>query len=83
MTTVKRSVEVELTSDEMRYILHALREFKAACHVKVDADEEGDGDLTHMYANDIMQCRLIIDKLEKIAVPVFGEKALTVSYELL
>lgn len=82
MTEV-RSVSVELTSDETRYILHALREFKAACHEKVAADEAGDGDLTHMYANDIMQAKLIHEKLERLAVPVFGDGVLAFSYELL
>lgn len=82
MTEV-RTVTAELTSDEARYILHALREFKAACHEKVAADESGDDDLTHMYANDIIQAKLIHEKLEKLAVPVFGEGVLEFSYELL
>jgi hypothetical protein len=83
MTTTVRSVTVELTADEARYVLHALSEFKAACHQKIETDEEGDGELTHMYANDVMQAKLIYEKIEKIAVPVFGKKSLEFSYELL
>lgn len=81
--TEARTVTVDLTSDEVRYILHALREFKAECHKKVEADEDGDGDLTHMYANDVMQARLIHEKLENLAVPVFGGGVLEFSYDLL
>ena len=82
MTTI-RTVSVELTSDETKYILHALSEFKKSCKEKVANDEEGDDDLTHMYANDVMQARLIHEKLKNIAKPVFGESALVLSYELL
>ena len=82
MTEV-RTVKVELTSDDVRYILHALREFKLACREKVDADETGDGDLTHFYANDIMEAKLIHEKIEGLAVPVFGEGVREFSYELL
>lgn len=82
MTEV-RTVTVELTSEDVRYILHALREFKAACREKVDADESGDGDLTHMYANDVMQAKLIHQKIEALAVPAFGDGVLEFSYELL
>ncbi len=82
MTTI-RTVSVDLTSDDVRYILHALNEFKEACREKVEADEEGDDDLTHMYANDIMTVSAIHEKLDKLATPVFGKDALKVSYELL
>ena len=82
MTEV-RTVALDLTSEDVRYILHALREFKAACHAKVEADESGDGDLTHMFANDVMQARLIHEKIEKLAVPVFGDGVLEFSYDLL
>ena len=83
MTTVVRSITVELTSDEAKYILHALNEFKLFSHSKVELDENGDDDLTHMYANDVMQTKLIYEKIENIAVPVFGADALKLSYELL
>lgn len=83
MTTTVRTVTVELTSDDARYILHALKEFKEACREKIDADEEGDGELTHMYADDIMQAKMVYDKINSAAEPVFGKEALVVSYELL
>lgn len=80
---VKRTVKVELTSDDARYILHALEHFKNHCHEKVEADEDGDDDLTHMYANDILEVKMIYEKIENIAKPVFGDDSLKVSYELL
>lgn len=83
MTTTIRSISVELTSDEAKYILHALDEFKLSCHSKIELDEDGDGDLTHMYANDVMQTKLIYEKIENMAVPIFGKDALKFSYELL
>jgi len=83
MSTIQRTVKVELTSDDVRYILHSLSEFKKQCKEKVDADEDGDDDLTHMYANDIMEAKMVYEKIDKIAVPVFGENVLKVSYDLL
>jgi len=83
MTTTVRSVSVELTSDETKYILHALQEFKEACRKKVELDEDGEDEMTHMYADDIMQAKLIYEKIEKIAAPVFGIESLKLSYELL
>lgn len=82
MTTV-RTVNVELTCDETKYILHALNQFKTACAEKVQSDEDGDDDFTHMYANDVMQARIIHEKLSNLATPVFGESSLVLSYELL
>lgn len=82
MTTL-RTVNVKLTNDEARYILHSLREFKKNCASKVEEDLEGDDERTHMYANDILEAQQILDKLEAAAVPVFGENKLEVSYELL
>lgn len=82
MTTV-RTINVELTVDEAKYILHALKELKESCAAKVEEDEDGDDDLTHMYANDVMQARLIHEKIYKIAAPAFGDSSLIVSYELL
>ena len=82
MITV-RTITVELTSDDTRYILHALSEFKKSCHEKIDKDESGEGELTHMYANDVMQAKMVYEKIAKIAEPVFGKNALVVSYESL
>jgi hypothetical protein len=78
-----RTVNVELTSDDARYILYALNEFKKQCKEKVDADENGDDDLTHMYANDILETKMVYEKINKISEPEFGKEALQVSYELL
>jgi hypothetical protein len=83
VNTVRRTISIELTSDDVRYILHSLSEFKKQCKEKVDADEDGEDDLTHMYANDIMEAKMIYEKLDGIAEPVFGKEALKVSYELL
>lgn len=83
MSTTVRTVNIDLTCDDARYIMHALNEFKKHCREKVSADEDGDDDLTHMYANDIMQAKMVYEKLEKLAEPVFGKEALKVSYELL
>lgn len=83
MTTTIRTVNVELTSDDARYILHALEEFKKSCRAKVDADEDGEDELTPMYADDIMQAKLIYEKIRAAAEPVFGEDALVVSYDIL
>jgi len=83
MSTQIRTVNIELTSDDTRYILHALEEFKKSCHEKIEQDEDGDGDFTHMYANDVMQVKIIYEKIAKVAEPVFGKESLKVSYELL
>lgn len=83
MTTIVRTATVELTSDDARYILHALKEFKKACREKIDADEDGEGELTRMYADDIMQAKMVYEKISNAAEPVFGKDALVVSYELL
>lgn len=83
MNTTTRTVSVNLTNDDARYILHALSEFKKMCKEKVEADEEGNDDLTHMYANDILATKMVFEKIEKLAEPVFGKEALVVSYELL
>ena len=80
---VVRTVSVELTCDEAKYIFHALNELKTACAEKVQADEDGDDNFTHMYANDVMQARIIHKKLSSLAIPVFGEPSLVFSYELL
>lgn len=82
MATV-RTLTVELTSDDTRYILHALNEFKNACREKIEADESGEGEYTPMYADDLMQAKMIYEKINSIAEPVFGKDALVVSYELL
>jgi len=42
----------------------ALEQFKKLCHEKVDVDEDGDDDLTHMYANDIMEAKAVYEKIE-------------------
>ena len=81
--TIVRTINIELTSDEAKYILHALKEFKNSCNAKIQEDEEGDDHLTHIYANDVMQARIIYEKIFKMATPVFGESSLVVSYKLL
>jgi len=81
MTTKVRIATIELTANDARYILHTLNEFTNSLHKIIEEDEEGE--LAHMYANDIMHTKAIYEKVEKIAVRVFDKNALTVSYELL
>jgi hypothetical protein len=77
--TMIKTVDVPLTQSDVTYILHALRELKAALHAKIEADP--DGDLVHAYANDVMQARSIHEMLAAAAIPVFGEKVLEFSYD--
>ncbi len=81
MAEIKR-VTIDLSEDEVRYILHSLNEFKAQCHQQIDEDE--DSDLAPMLADDIMQARLVHEKVLKHSIPVFGEGISDpVSYETL
>lgn len=78
---IKR-VSIDLSEDEVRYILHSLNEFKTQCHQKIDEDE--DSDLAPMLADDVMQARLIHEKILKTSTPVFGEGISNpISYETL
>ncbi len=83
MSSKTRTVSVELTSNDARYILYALNEFKKQCNEKIDANEEGNDDLTRVYANDILEAKMVYEKVNKVANPEFGKEALQDFYELL
>ena len=78
-----KSVNVELTHDDVRYILHALNELTVRLEAEVDKDPDGDKDITPMYAEDVLILRSLYKRLRERAVPVFGENQLKVSYETL
>ena len=52
-TNSLKSVNVELTHDDVRYILHALNELTVRLEAEVDQDPDGDKDITPMYAEDV------------------------------
>lgn len=82
-TTIKR-VSYTFSEDEIRYILNSLSEFKSHRKQKVEEDEDCENDITPMYADDIMQARLIHEKISVKAISEFGEDiALPLSYETL
>ena len=78
-----RSVNVELTHNDTRYILHALNELMAKLEAEIKKDPEGHNDITPMYADDVLHLSSIHNRLREKAIPVFGEKGLGVSYETL
>ena len=83
MNTVLRSIALELSEREVRYISHALSELMAALQNEIEKDPEGDNDITPMYAEDILHLRDVYNHIKGEAVPVFGEQVLSVSYETL
>lgn len=82
-TNELRSLNVELTQRDVRYILHSLNELMTHLEKEVAKDPDGEEDITPMYADDILNLRDIHNRLKEKAVPVFGKKGLTVSYETL
>ncbi|MCI0504501.1 MAG: hypothetical protein L0Z73_00180 [Gammaproteobacteria bacterium] len=78
-----RSIDVELTQRDTRYILHALNELMLNLEAEIAKDPEGEEDITPMYADDVLNLRDIHKRLKEKAVPVFGEEGLSVSYETL
>ena len=78
-----RSINVELTQRDARYILHALNELMLNLEAEIAKDPEGEEDITPMYADDVLNLRDIHKRLREKAVPVFGEEGLSVSYETL
>ena len=78
-----RSLNIDLTQRDVRYILHALNELMLKLDMEIKSDPDGEKDITPMYADDVLNLRDIHNRLKEKAVPVFGEDALTVSYETL
>jgi hypothetical protein len=78
-----RSLNVELTQRDTRYILHALNELMKKLQSEIEKDPDAQDDLTPMYADDVLNLSDIYNRLRNDAIPVFGEKGLSVSYETL
>ena len=78
-----RSLNVELTQRDARYILHALNELMVMLEAEIQKDPDGQEDRTSMYADDVLNLRDIHNRLKEKAIPVFGEQGLSVSYETL
>ena len=78
-----RSLNVELTQRDTRYILHALNELTKKLQSEIEKDPDGEEDLTPMYADDVLNLSDIYNRLRSEAIPVFGEKGLSVSYQTL
>lgn len=78
-----RSLNIELTQRDVRYILHAVNELMKKLEAEIEKDPEGEEERTPMYADDILNLRDIHNRLKEKAVPVFGKDGLAVSYETL
>jgi hypothetical protein len=78
-----RSLNVELTQNDVRYILHAVNELMIKLENEIEKDPDGEKDITPMYADDVLRLRDIHIRLREKAIPVFGERGLSVSYETL
>ncbi|WP_444997513.1 hypothetical protein [Aliikangiella sp. IMCC44359] len=81
--TILKSIKLELSEREVRYISHALSELMMKLQDEIDKDPDGDNDLTPMYADDVLNLRDAYNHIKDEAVPIFGEQVLTVSYETL
>lgn len=75
-----RSLNVELTQRDVRYILHAVNELMKKLETEVEKDPDGEEERTPMYADDILNLRDIQTRLKEKAIPVFGKDGLDVSY---
>ena len=78
-----KSLNIEMTERDMRYILHALRELMVKLEKEIEKDPDGEEDITPMYADDVLSIRDIDNRLKEIAVPVFADTVLSVSYDTL
>ena len=78
-----RSLNIELTQRDVRYILHAVNELMKKLQAEIEKGPEGEEERTPMYADDILNMRDIYNRLKEKAIPVFGKDGLTVSYETL
>lgn len=78
-----KSLSIEMTERDARYIMYALRELMANLEREIEKDPEGEEDITPMYADDVLSLRDIHNRLKERALPVFGESVLSVSYDTL
>ena len=77
-----KTIDVQLTRANARYVLHALRELEAKCRAVVD-NPESDEDAVFFHANDHMETTAVLQEIEKLAVQEFGEDIKKFSHELL
>lgn len=77
-----KSITVELTEGNARYVIHALRGLKEKC-AQIVQDKDASEDDIFFYGNDLMETKLVLEEIEKIAVAKFGEKVLNFSHKLL
>lgn len=80
---ILRSLNIELTQRDVRYVLYALNELTIRLEDEIKKDPDGEKDITPMYADDVLNIRDIQNRLREKAIPIFGEKGLTVSHETL
>ena len=52
-----RSLNVELTQRDVRYILHAVNELTIKLEAEIEKDPDGGKDVTPMYADDVLSLR--------------------------
>ena len=78
-----KSLSIEMTERDARYIMYALRELMAKLEREIEKDPEGEEDITPMYADDVLSLRDIHNRLKERALPAFGESVLSVSYDTL
>ena len=78
-----RSLNIELTQRDVRYILHAVNELMKKLQAEIEKGPEGEEERTPMYADDILNLRDIHSRLKEKAIPVFGKDGLKVSNETL
>ena len=76
-----RQIELPLVAGEAQLILEALADLDAKwdriCDTSQDNDEVAD------YGNDLIELRLLIDKVKEAAIPVFGAGVTNFSRDLL
>lgn len=77
-----KSITVDLTEANARYVIQALKEFEEKC-ARIAHDENASEDDHFFYANDLMQANLVLEKIQKLAVEGFGSKVLNFSHEVL
>jgi len=80
--TILKSITVELTEDNTRYVLHALRTFKEKCQ-RIIQNENRTEDDEFFYANDIMHVALVQKEIKEMAVSTFGKQILNCGHETL
>ena len=80
--TILKGIAVELTKDNTRYVLLALREFEAKCYAIVHHEHATEDDI-FFYGNDLLDTALVHNKTKEMAVNAFGKQILNCSHETL